>query len=310
VLDVRRLRLLHALSVHGTVSAAAEALHVTSPAVSQQLAALERETGVRLVQKDGRRLVLTRAGQVLAAHTQLLLDQLAAAEADLAGLRTRVSGSVRVAVFATAAAALVPPALRTLHAAHGGDVDVLVHEMEPEESLPALRRGEVDLVVSHAYDLMPRDVPPSCEARELLAEPVLLALPAAESAGEAVDLADFADRKWIMPRTDASCHEMAQRACGAAGFVPSAQAYCDDFDVVFGLVDAGAGVALVPALAARHLPPGVVLRPLVRPITRIVTAVVRHRADGHPAVRVVLDHLTAASGQVGQPLLDARDVHG
>jgi DNA-binding transcriptional LysR family regulator len=297
VLDVRRLRLLHALSVHGTVSAAAEALHVTSPAVSQQLAALEREAGVRLVEKDGRRLVLTRAGQVLAAHTQLLLDQLAAAEADIAGLRTRVSGSVRVAAFATAAAAMIPSALRTLHAAHGGDVDVVVHQMEPEESLPALRRGEIDLAISHAYDLMPRSVPPSCEAHVLLTEPVRLALPAAEASAETVDLADFADRKWIMPRTDASCHEMAQRACGAAGFVPSAQAYCDDFEVVLGLVDAGAGVTLVPELAARHLPPGVVLRPLARPITRIVTAVVRHRADGHPAVRVVLDHLTAAASR-------------
>ncbi|AHH99777.1 LysR family transcriptional regulator [Kutzneria albida] len=298
MLDVRRLRLLHALSVHGTVTAAAEALHVTSPAVSQQLAALEREAGVTLVEREGRRLTLTRAGQVLVAHTQLVLDQLAAAEADLAGLRARVAGSVRVGAFVTAAARLVPPAVRSLRASYGEAVDVVVHEMEPEESLPALRRGEIDLALVHAYDLMPRDVPPSCEVHELLTEQVYVAMPTDDplAAREQVELAELADRKWIMPRTDASCHEMAQRACGSAGFVPSPQAYCDDFGVMAGLVDAGLGVALVPALAARRVPEGVLLKPMARPVRRVVSAVLRTRTEAHPAVRVVLERLAAASG--------------
>jgi DNA-binding transcriptional LysR family regulator len=290
VLDVRRLRLLHALSVHGTVTAAAEALHVTSPAVSQQLAALEREAGVALVERDGRRLVLTRAGQVLAAHTQLVLDQLAAAEADLAGLRTRVSGAVRLGAFVSAASSLLPRAIRSLRAAHGDDIELLVHEMEPEASLPALRRGEIDIAIVHAYNIMPRDVPPSCESHELLTEQVCVALPMNDPLvqQDSVDLASLADRPWIMPRTDASCHELAQRACGAAGFVPRAQAYCDDFGVMCGLVEAGLGLALVPSLARR---PGVALRPMKQPVYRTVSAVVRHRADGRPAVQVVLDQL-------------------
>lgn len=290
MLDVRRLRLLHALSVHGTVTAAAEALHVTSPAVSQQLAALEREAGVALVERDGRRLALTRAGQVLAAHTQLVLDQLAAAEADLAGLRTRVSGAVRLGAFVSAASSLLPLAIRSLRAAHGDDVELLVHEMEPEASLPALRRGEIDIAIVHAYNIMPRDVPPSCESHELLTEQVCVALPMNDPLVQQdfVDLAALADRSWIMPRTDASCHELAQRACGAAGFVPRAQAYCDDFGVMCGLVEAGLGLALVPSLARR---PGVALRPMKQPIYRTVSAVVRHRADGKPAVQVVLDQL-------------------
>ncbi|TWP51106.1 LysR family transcriptional regulator [Lentzea tibetensis] len=290
MLDVRRLRLLHALSVHGTVTAAAEALHVTSPAVSQQLAALEREAGVALVERDGRRLALTRAGQVLAAHTQLVLDQLAAAEADLAGLRTRVSGAVRLGAFVSAASSLLPRAIRSLRAAHGDDVELLVHEMEPEASLPALRRGEIDIAIVHAYNIMPRDVPVSCESHELLTEQVCVALPMNDPLVQQdfVDLAVLADRPWIMPRTDASCHELAQRACGAAGFVPRAQAYCDDFGVMCGLVEAGLGLALVPSLARR---PGVALRPMKQPIYRTVSAVVRHRADGKPAVQVVLDQL-------------------
>jgi len=286
---VRRLRLLHALSVHGTVTAAAEALHVTSPAVSQQLAALEREAGVALVERDGRRLALTRAGHVLAAHTQLVLDQLAAAEADLASLRTSVSGVVRVGAFVSVAA-LLPRVIQVLRSQHGSDVDLFVHEMEPEASLPALRRGDIDIAVIHSYNIMPRSLPTSCESFELFVEPVNVALPLSDPLvqQDSVDLSVLADRPWIMPRTDASCHELTQRACGAAGFVPRAQAYCDDFGVMCGLVEAGLGVALVPSVARR---PGVALRPLTQQIFRTVSAVVRNRADGQPAVRVVLEQL-------------------
>ncbi|GHH60449.1 LysR family transcriptional regulator [Lentzea cavernae] len=289
MLDVRRLRLLHALSVHGTVTAAAEALHVTSPAVSQQLAALEREAGVALVERDGRRLALTRAGHVLAAHTQLVLDQLAAAEADLASLRTSVSGVVRVGAFVSVAA-LLPRVIQVLRSQHGSDVDLFVHEMEPEASLPALRRGDIDIAVIHSYNIMPRSLPTSCESFELFVEPVNVALPLSDPLvqQDSVDLSVLADRPWIMPRTDASCHELTQRACGAAGFVPRAQAYCDDFGVMCGLVEAGLGVALVPSVARR---PGVALRPLTQQVFRTVSAVVRNRADGQPAVRVVLEQL-------------------
>jgi DNA-binding transcriptional LysR family regulator len=288
-LDVRRLRLLHALSVHGTVTAAAEALHVTSPAVSQQLAALEREAGVALVERDGRKLVLTRAGHVLAAHTQLVLDQLAAAEADLASLRTSVSGVVRIGAFVSVAA-LLPRVIQVLRSAHGSDVDLFVHEMEPEASLPALRRGDIDIAVIHSYNIMPRSLPTSCESFELFVEPVNVALPLSDPLvqQDSVDLSVLADRPWIMPRTDASCHELTQRACGAAGFVPRAQAYCDDFGVMCGLVEAGLGVALVPSVARR---PGVALRPLTQQVFRTVSAVVRNRADGQPAVRAVLEEL-------------------
>lgn len=281
--------MLHALSVHGTVTAVAEALHVTSPAVSQQLAALEREAGVALVEREGRRLALTRAGHVLAAHTQLVLDQLAAAEADLASLRTSVSGVVRVGTFVSVAA-LLSRVIQVLRSAHGSDVELFVHEMEPEASLPALRRGDIDIAVIHSYNIMPRSLPTSCESFELFVEPVNVALPLSDPLvqQDSVDLAVLADRPWIMPRTDASCHELTQRACGAAGFVPRAQAYCDDFGVMCGLVEAGLGVALVPSVARR---PGVALRPLTQQVFRTVSAVVRNRADGQPAVRAVLEQL-------------------
>jgi DNA-binding transcriptional LysR family regulator len=137
---------------------------------------------------------------------------------------------------------------------------------------------------------MPRSLPESCESFELFVEPVNVALPLSDPLvqQDSVDLSVLADRPWIMPRTDASCHELTQRACGAAGFVPRAQAYCDDFGVMCGLVEAGLGVALVPSVARR---PGVALRPLRQQVFRTVSAVVRKRADGQPAVRVVLEQL-------------------
>jgi DNA-binding transcriptional LysR family regulator len=169
-------------------------------------------------------------------------------------------------------------------------VDLFVHEMEPEASLPALRRGDIDIAVIHSYNIMPRSLPPSCESFELFVEPVNVALPLSDPLvqQDSVDLSVLADRPWIMPRTDASCHELTQRACGAAGFVPRAQAYCDDFGVMCGLVEAGLGVALVPSVARR---PGVALRPLKQQVFRTVSAVVRNRADGQPAVRAVLEQL-------------------
>src|SRR4030095_5119944 len=115
MLEIRRLRLLHALATHGTVTAAAQAMHLSGPAVSQQLGALERATGMQLVERIGRRLRLTDAGRILVAHTGIVLDQLAAAEADLVALGTEVAGTVRVAAFSSAVATLVANAWEAAH---------------------------------------------------------------------------------------------------------------------------------------------------------------------------------------------------
>jgi DNA-binding transcriptional LysR family regulator len=301
MLDVRRLRLLHALASYGTVTAVGRALHLTGPAVSQQLAALEVEAGMKLVERDGRRLKLTEAGQVLVTHTGLVLDQLAAAEADLVALGTTVSGTVRVAAFTSAAGVLVARAWSSLRAEHGDHLRLRLVEMEPEESLPALERGEVDLAVALAYDLVPPSVPATWERHELLTEPLLAALPVGDplhdpgQPGRTVALAALADRPWVVSRQDTACQELVQRACGAAGFVPRAVAQCVDFATTLELVGAGAGVAIVPRLAARHVPDGVALHPLAPVVSRAVFALTRRGGDRHPAVRVVLDHLVAAA---------------
>jgi DNA-binding transcriptional LysR family regulator len=296
MLDVRRLRVLHAVAGYGSVTAAAAALGYSAPAVSQQLAALEREVGMILTERAGRGVSLTPAALILVAHTDALLARLEAAEADLAALRDQVAGRVALAAFPSAAASLVPAAWAAL-ADSAPQVRLDLTEMEPEESLPAVLRGETDVAVAHEYDLLPRPLDSLFERRDLLADPVSLAVPAGHPlAGQpAIALADLADQPFLAPREATSCGEMIRRACARAGFAPRVTARATDFGVLLALVAAGAGVTLVPALAARQLPPGVCLVPPAEPVTRQVFTVSRRGGDRKPAVRVVLDALSAAA---------------
>jgi len=256
MLDVRRLRVLHAVSAYGSVTAAAAALGYSAPAVSQQLAALEREVGMRLTERAGRGLQLTPAALILVGHTDALLARLDAAEADLAALRDQIAGRVALAAFPSAAAGLVPTAWAAL-AGSAPQVRLDLTEMEPEESLPAVLRGGTDVAVAHEYDLLPRPLDPLFERRELLRDPVLVAVPETHplaADGGPVPLAALSGQPFLAPREATSCAEMIQRACARAGFVPRVTARASDFAVLLSLVAAGAGVTLVPGLAARWLP--------------------------------------------------------
>jgi DNA-binding transcriptional LysR family regulator len=313
MLDVRRLRVLHAVSAYGSVTAAAAALGYSAPAVSQQLAALEREVGMQLTERVGRGLELTPAAMILVGHTDALLARLDAAEADLAALRDQVAGRVALAAFPSAAASFVSAAWAAL-AGSAPQVRLDLTEMEPEESLPAVLRGQTDVAVAHEYDLLPRPLDPLFERRELLSDPVLLAVPADHplagahpsaahpsaahpSAAMPVPLASLAGLPFLAPRDTTSCAEMIQRACARAGFVPRVVARATDFGVLLSLVAAGAGVTLVPALAARRPPPQVRLLHPAEPVTRQIFTVSRRGGDRKPAVRVVLDALTAAAAR-------------
>jgi DNA-binding transcriptional LysR family regulator len=299
MLEVRRLRVLAEFAARGTVAATAEALHLTGPAVSQQLAALERETGLVLLEKQGRTLRLTGAGQRLVDHAQVVLGHLAAAESDLVALRRGERGRVRVAAFPSVARTVLPGLWPDPDAAGGAEAPLVeLVEHEPDQAEAALARHEVDLAVTHSYSLLPRPLPPGCERRDLFEEPVFLVLHPAEAAdrglapGAAADLVAFADAAWLLPGADTACHEMAQRACGAAGFVPRPVAVASDFAVLCALAARRAGVALVPRLA---LPdpdaPGLGVHPLRVPVRRRVHAVYRTGTGGHPGTRHVLDRL-------------------
>ena len=247
MLDTRRLLVLREVAAHGSVSGAAEALGYTPSAVSQQLAALEREAGRALIERRGRGIALTETARLLLPHAHDVLAALERADATLARTASELTGTVRLASFPTATRALLPPALASLRETHPR-LRVELIELEPHESLPALALGRVDVAVAHEYDLVGRDAARDLRRAEILREPLLLA-ERGELGGRA-RLADYAARDWIAPPVSTSCGELVRRACRAAGFEPRIVADTGDFSVACSLAAAGVGVALVPRLGA------------------------------------------------------------
>lgn len=303
---MRRVRLLRDLAVHGTVAATAHAAHLSGPAVSQQLAALEKETGMSLLVKQGRTLRLTAAGMLLVEHAEVILGNMAAAEADLAALRGGSGGIVKVAVFPSAARTLMPTVWSRLAREAVPAVKMRVLEYEPDHATRALRLGEVDIAVVHAYSVLPRDVPPGCDRNHLFDEPVRLVLHPDRAREHGLhpqgsaNLADFADDDWLMPGPETSCHEMTQRACGVAGFVPHAVALATDFAVLASLVAVDAGVALIPAMALPDDAVSLEVHPLSAPLIRSVYALTPAGARRQPHIVGILGILRTL-GQARTP---------
>jgi DNA-binding transcriptional LysR family regulator len=293
MLDVRRLRVLRELAARGTIAAAAEALGYTAPAVSQQLAALEREAGVALLEKNGRRRRLTPAGEELVTRTEGILRELEAAEAALEATTSQVAGVLRCAAFATAHRVLLPRAIATLAKRHP-DLRVTTRDMEPEDSLPALKLGELDLAIAQEYAFSPNPADPALERTELLDDPVRVALPASHPLAEAarVDLAALEAEPWIAGSEGSFCHAVVIHSTRAAGYEPRLAHITNDFDVSYALVQAGAGVGLVPELAGPP-PDGVVVRPIAgAPPSRRIYAAVRAGSSARPAIAAMLAALT------------------
>jgi DNA-binding transcriptional LysR family regulator len=261
--------------------------------VSQQLAALERETGVALLERNGRRRRLTPAGEELVARTEGILRELEAAEAALARTTTQVAGVVRCAAFSSAHRALLPPAIAALAARHP-DLRVSTREMEPEDSLPALKLGELDLVLAQDYTYAPRPADAALERTYLVDDPLRLALPAGHplAGGDgAVDLAALDGEPWVAGRVGSFCHDVVIHSARRAGYEPRLAHLTNDFSVVYALVAAGAGVALVPRLAGPP-PAGVTLRDVAgSPPVRRIFAAVRAGSAARPAIAATLEAL-------------------
>ncbi|MEV6928009.1 LysR family transcriptional regulator [Dactylosporangium sp. NPDC051485] len=283
MLDVTRLRVLVALARHGTVTAAAEALHYAQPSVSHHLARLEAETGAQLLQRVGRGVRLTPAGLLLAERAEEILGRLEAAEAELAehsGLR---AGRVRLAAFPSALGSFVPLAAAGFAADHP-DVALEFVEAEPPEALRLLRAGEADLAV--VFDYGPAG---SGGARltPLFEEPLHLVTRPGE---EGEELSAFRRARWIAGC--ARCRESLVRRCGEAGFTPDIAFTTDDYVAVQALVAAGLGVTILPDLALRaHRSPAVATRVLGGGGRR-VSAAVHGEPPDPPATARLMEYLT------------------
>ncbi|MET8698855.1 LysR family transcriptional regulator [Kitasatospora sp. NPDC004723] len=286
MLDVRRLRLLRELAHLGTIAAVAEALSFSPSAVSQQLSVLEKEAGVPLLERTGRRVTLTPAGRNLVRHAEAVLERLEQADAELAHARDGLAGPLRIGTYPSAARAIIPAVLAELAGWHPG-LEPMVTEVDPAEVAAALRAGELDVALVHEYDLVPADPEPGLAVtRPIFTEPMYLA---ARVPGT---VADQRAEPWILAPPGTLCHSMAVRACESAGFAPRIRHQIDDFATVLALVAAGQGVALVPHLGIDRPPPGVVLTRL--PMYRRTRTAFRAGAGAHPAISAFVSALHTA----------------
>jgi DNA-binding transcriptional LysR family regulator len=301
MLNAGRLRVLHAVATHGSITGAAAALLQSQPSVSRQVALLERETGRSLVERTPRGVRLTPAGELLARHAEEVLERLAAAETALARLEAREGVLVRVAAFPSAAVALVVPAVGDLAAARPG-LAGRCRDLAPELAFAGIEQGEIDVGVVFHRSGDDGAVPAGLRRVPLLRDPFLVALPAAHPlAGRpAVDLAELAGDGWIEGTSPAS-GRLIRRACLAAGFAPRIVAQADHAPIIHGLVAAGVGVTLVTRLGAPVAPPGVALLPAAgAPPARDVAAVLRAADAAAPAVAALVERLQARVGTLAE----------
>ncbi|WFE54185.1 LysR substrate-binding domain-containing protein [Micromonospora sp. WMMD1155] len=299
-LDLRRLRFLRELEERGTLAAVAAALGYSPSTVSQQLALLEREVGVRLLDKAGRGVRLTDAGQLLAQHARVLLSAAEAAQADLAALGGDVRGTVRAGGLQSAARRLLIPAVARLRTEHP-QVRVEIFELELEQSLPGLRLGTVDLVIGDEYDSHPRPRPAGLRFTLLLEEPLRIVLPAAHPlarSGGPVAVADLRADIWAASAEGTGHHAMVVGTCRAlGGYEPDLRHRSNDADVQLELVRAATAVALMPALTLPRDDPALAIRDVAEvTVGRRLVAVTRDT----PAAPALIALLRAVTEQVGR----------
>jgi DNA-binding transcriptional LysR family regulator len=293
VLELRRLRLLRELHERGTIAAVADALQFTPSAVSQQLAMLERETGVALLERSGRGVRLTDPALVLVEHAEALLARAELAEADLAAASGDVTGRGRIAGFQSVSLRIASPAMQLL-AREAPRLRCELVEAEPEDALPALARGDIDLAVVDEWQHQPLRIPSGLERHELLLDPVHLVLPArhplARRHREAVPLAELADASWATAHPGMAWEEMTQRTCRQlGGFEPDIRHRTNDATVSLALVSHGLAVTLLPVLALPERRTGVTLRRVADgPVERRIYAVIRAADRARPSAQALL----------------------
>jgi DNA-binding transcriptional LysR family regulator len=294
MLDSRHIRTFHEVVSTGSFTAAARSLGYTQPAVTQQIRALEREAGVPLFSRDGRRMRLTEAGETLARHAEVILGNLGAAQQQLQALARLRAGRVRVCAFPSANATLIPEALARLLADHP-EVRVELQEAEPPESLTRLLAGDFDVVLAFSYPGTHAELPAELVEIRLMEDLLTVLLPVGHplSRRHAVRLAELAQARWIAgcPR----CRANFLQICAAQGFEPDIVVTTDDNLALQSMVAAGIGLAVAPSLVLSFLNhrkvTGRALEPHVR---RQVSAYVLREHLDLPATAVVLEALRAA----------------
>ena len=310
MLDVRRMKVLREVAARGSFSAAAEALSFTQSAVSQHIAALERETGQTLVERRPGGVRLTDAGQALVRHADAILARLDDAEHELAAIAGLRGGRLRLGTFPSAGATLVPSAVRMFYERHP-DVELSLVEAEPEGLLPQLRGGDLDLALVYDFDPVPAAGHEELERVHLLDDPLAAVLPRGHRlAGRSrIRIEDLAEENWISGTPPGSCSRIVRHACSGAGFEPRVVFSSDDNLTVQALVATGVGISLQPRLALSTVNPEVEVRPLASPtpVRRVWAArpALGYRSPASDAMLEILTQVSEDYRASQQPALTA-----
>jgi len=290
--DLTRLRVIDAVARSGSVTAAAKELSYSQPSVSHHLARLEAETGAQLLQRVGRGIRLTPAGQLLAARAAEILGRLDAAGAELSAHVGLSAGRVRLAGFSSAIGSLVPDALAALAQRHPG-LEVTLTDTHPPEALGLLRTGQVEVALIFRYDETEPE-PEGVRLHHLLDDPVYLL-----STRQKRGLASLRDATWIAGCDRCASHLLS--LCAEEGFEPRIGYRSDDMVVMQALVAAGLGVTTIPGLALRaHRAEGIVAKELPGS-RRHVYAATYGEAPDPPATAALVEALVVAAGTTSGP---------
>jgi DNA-binding transcriptional LysR family regulator len=304
--SVQRLRVLAEVAAHRSFSAAADALRYTQPAVSKQIALLEREVGATLVVRGARPIRLTEAGEALLSHAQAIFERLAAAEAEIEAIASLDSGRLRLGTFSSAGATLVVQAIAAFRSRHPGVLITMI-EAGPEALAHRVRAGEVDLVVAYDYPAIGQTLDDAMESHHLLDDPDDLVVhpdhPLAVK--RRVAIADLRDEDWLLPTLgpEHPMQKLLTAACAAAGFEPRVVFQVNDCEMTQALVAAGMGIAILPRLSLHPVHPGVTIRPLDNAPTRRVLALRLEQAQtpSSNAFLELLKECAAAYPEMRQP---------
>ncbi|GAA3842092.1 LysR family transcriptional regulator [Saccharothrix violaceirubra] len=301
MLDVRRLQVLRAVVTTGSITAAATNLGYTPSAISQQVAALEKQAGLALLDRVGRGVRPTVAGRLLTEHAGRITERIVEAEAALADLRAGRTGRLRVRYFATAGAALVPPAVAAFRTGHP-DVQLDLKLTEPDDPMVEVEAGRADIAV--VIPVPGVAAPRGVHLEHMLDDPYVAVLPRGHALARkrVVDLADLADEPWVDAVVPPGpCRDIVLDACAGAGFSPNIVVEADDHPTAQGFVAAGLGVTIAPRLSLDVVHHGVVVRRLRHPEPmRTICVAVRDEAVGSPAVTSLIEALKTAGRSHGQ----------
>lgn len=314
MLDVRRLKLLRELHIRGTLADVALALQYSPSAVSQQLALLEKEAGVKLLRKVGRRVQLTAQAEILVAHTADIVESLERAEADMAASLTTVAGTVKLAVFQSAALALLPELLTSLSEQYP-QVRVEMTQREPETALYETWARDFDMVVAEQYPGHAAPRHPELDRVVLTSDAIRLAVPPTDLKGTVARLhpepitrlEDTATLPWVMEPRGAASRHWAEQACRQAGFEPDVRFETADLQAQVRLIESGHAVALMPDLMWTGREPALTLLDLPGRPRRTVFTAARRASRRRPAILACREILqqTAAGLSSGSSTADA-----